>query len=272
MKFSGPQVLYGLYGIVFAIIVSACASTTEQGAIGSDRGQLLLLPSEQIISMSEKSYDETKRDAQAQRKLDQSQAQYQRVLEVSRRVIPQTKVFRKDALAWKWEVHIISSPELNAYCMPGGKIMFYSGIIEKLKLTDGEIATIMGHEIAHALREHGRERMSAALIQQLGLGALVASGAVDERSAAMASVGVNLFVSLPHGRNQETEADDIGLELMARAGYDPHEAVSLWRKMGAAGGAKPPEILSTHPSDEKRIKKMESLVAKVWPLYLAAKK
>lgn len=159
-------------------------------------------------------------------------------------------------------------------------MMFYSGIIEKLQLTDGEIAAIMGHEMAHALREHGRERMAeqiaAQMGTQLGVGALVLTGVIDQKYAGVAAVGASafttLFLSLPHGRTQESEADTIGVELMARAGYDPREALSLWKKMGAQGGSKPPEILSTHPTDTTRLSHINSLLPKVLPLYEATQK
>ena len=179
----------------------------------------------------------------------------------------QTSFFRKDAANWNWEVHLINSDELNAYCMPGGKIIFYSAIIQKLNLSDAEIAAIMGHEVAHALKEHGRERMSEELIKSLGINLLVATNKMDAKYANAANLLSALAVSLPHSRSQETEADGIGLELMARAGYDPNAAISLWKKMASASGSKPPELLSSHPSDSKRIENILSLVPKALPLY-----
>ena len=265
---SASLIFVSKFLIIFSMtILNSCSSTTEDGEVGAGRNQMMLVSSEEITAMAAKSYEETKAEAKSKNALNKNPEQYKRVLEISKRLTPYTSVFRKDAPAWKWEVHVISSDEINAYCMPGGKIMFYSGIIDKLKLTDGEIAAIMGHEIAHALREHGRERMSQEIIKQVGISALVMSGAVNEKYAGVAAVGSAIFISLPHGRGQESEADDIGLELMARAGYDPREAVTLWKKMGAASGGKTPEFLSTHPSDKTRISRIESLLPKVMPLY-----
>lgn len=253
------------------LLTTGCATTTEDGEVGAGRKQLMLIPSSQIEKASIQGYDQLKAEAAAKGTLDRKPDQVQRVKTIMKRLIPPTSTFRKDASAWPWEVHVIQSDELNAFCMPGGKIIFYSGIIDQLNLSDAEIAAIMGHEISHALREHGRERMSEELLKQLGLQVLVASGKLDPKYAQAAALITNIAITLRHSRAQETEADNVGLELMARAGYDPNAAVTLWQKMDQkAGGKAPPEFLSTHPSSKSRIQDIRELVPRVMPLYNAA--
>jgi predicted Zn-dependent protease len=156
--------------------------------------------------------------------------------------------------------------------MPGGKIMVYTGLIDTVKTTDAELAAVIGHEIAHALREHSRERLSRAYAEQMVLaGVAVATGA-EQSTMQLASQISAVTFTLPHSREQEAEADRIGLELMARAGYDPNAAVTLWQKMSKLGGGGPPEFLSTHPSGESRIRDLETNVPRVLPLYQAAAK
>lgn len=252
-------------------LVAGCASTTSGGNVGMGRRQLMLVSSEELESKSAEAYHQVKEEAARKNVLDRDQAQLKRIQEISLRLIPQAEVFRKDSQQWDWEVHLESNPELNAYCMPGGKIMFYSGIIEKLKLSDAEIAAVMGHEIAHALREHGREQMSEQILKMTVLQLGVQSGVVDKKYADALLVLSNFLIDLPHSRSQESEADVLGLELMARAGYNPEEAISLWQKMASNGGGKPPEFLSTHPADETRIKNIRATLPKVLPLYRQAK-
>lgn len=259
-----------IFFVTALLTLSACVSSTKDGEVGIGRRQLMLVSSSEIVRSSDQAYQQLKSEAQSKGQLDRSAEQVRRVQTIARKLTPHVNVFRKDALDWDWEVHVITKDELNAFCMPGGKMMFYSGIIEKLNLTDGEIAAIMGHEISHALREHGRERMSEALLQQGALAILVGTGTLDPKYAGAINAFGTVLISLPHGRGQELEADQMGVELMARAGYDPREAVNLWRKMAYAGGKKPPEILSTHPADNTRIAKIEAIIPKVMPLYQSA--
>ena len=253
--------------IVSHFVIISCVSTTDTGVSGNERKQLMLVSSEEIEQMSAQGYEQLKAEAQKKGTLNQNRGMLLRLQSISQKLIPHITVFRQDATQWKWEVNLITSDELNAFCMPGGKIMFYTGIIQKLNLTDGEIAAIMGHEMVHALREHGRERMSQQIIQDLGIQTLVGTGLLSEKYAGAAAAVTNVTFTMRHGRGQEIEADEMGVELMARAGFNPEEAVQLWIKMGKAGGQKPPEFLSTHPSDETRVKRIQALLPRVMPLY-----
>lgn len=263
--------------VILSTQLSSCATTTSNSVAGVNRSQLLLLPASYVTNMSNQAYAQTLTAAQKKKTLNDNGTELERVRKISNRLISQVGVFRTDASKWKWEVNVEKNDQLNAYCMPGGKIMVYSGLIEKLNATDDELAAVIGHEIAHALREHGRERMSQAYVQQFGLQALAAaltkgtSAAVGNASMQAASMGSQLFFALPNSREQEREADKIGLELSARAGYNPDAAVTLWQKMEAQGGSKPPEFLSTHPASENRITELRALAPKVRPLYEAAK-
>jgi predicted Zn-dependent protease len=156
--------------------------------------------------------------------------------------------------------------------MPGGKIAVYSGLLTKLDPTDEELAAVMGHEIAHALREHGRERASEQVAQQLGISVLSAALGLGDQGAQLTQTLLDVTLSLPHSRTHETEADRIGVELAARSGYDPRAAVSLWQKMGKLGGSKPPEWMSTHPSDQTRTRDLQNYSERVLPLYEAARR
>jgi Zn-dependent protease with chaperone function len=264
-----------LLGLISTQLVG-CATTTKKGVVGIERSQFMMLSSKQVETMSLQSYSQTLKTANDKKTLNTDPATLARVRAISDRLIAQVPVYRADAANWKWEVNVETSDQVNAYCMPGGKIMVYTGLIEKIKTTDDELAAVIGHEIAHALREHGRERMSLAYAQQGGL-ALLAAVIGSKRNAATglalggAAMGTQLFFSLPNSRTQETEADRMGLELAARAGFNPNAAVSLWIKMGQNGGKKPAEFLSSHPSDKTRIDDLSKLIPTVMPLYEQAK-
>jgi predicted Zn-dependent protease len=266
-----------LLAVVISAQLSGCATTTQDSVSGVKRSQFLLLPESQITSMSSASYLQTLKEAESKKTLNVDKAQFERVRSISNKLIAKVGVFRPDAAQWKWEVNVEKNDQVNAYCMPGGKIMVFTGLIDKLNATDDELGAVIGHEIAHALREHGRERMSTALVQQVGLAGVAAYlGTSKNQTAAGAGVqaaamGTTLFFALPNGREQEREADKIGLELAARAGFNPDAAITLWQKMSAQGGAKQPEFLSTHPSNENRIAELRALAPKVRPLYEAAK-
>lgn len=256
-----------------ALALAGCATTTAPGAIGADRRQLLLVSSAEMNQMAAQAYTEMKGAAQEEDILNKDAALLQRVRAIASRIQPQTSVFRSDAPAWAWEVNVLDSEELNAFCMPGGKIMFYSGLIRQLQLTDDEIAVVMGHEIAHALREHSREQMSQQVVAQSAIGIGATLLGLGRASADLASTGYQAIIATRFSRTDETEADRIGLELSARAGYDPRAGVTLWRKMlQASGGASPPEILSSHPAGANRIREMEELLPTVLPLYEAARR
>lgn len=257
-----------------AVLVTACQTvqTTQPGAVGVERRQMMLVSAEKVDAGAKLAYNQELDKARAAGALNKDKFVYDRVQEISQRLIPHTRAFRDDAPAWNWEVNVQTSEDVNAYCMPGGKIMVYTGLIDAILPTDAELAAVIGHEIAHALREHSRERLSRAYAEQLVLaGVAVATGA-EQSTMQLASQISAVTFTLPHSREQEAEADRIGLELMARAGYDPNAAVTLWQKMSEANSGGPPEFLSTHPSGESRIRDLERNVPRVLPLYQAAPK
>jgi Zn-dependent protease with chaperone function len=168
-------------------------------------------------------------------------------------------------------VNLIQSPQINAFCMPGGKIAFYTGILDKLKLSDDEAAMIMGHEMAHALREHARERMAKSSATSFGLRLGAQLLGLGDLGNVAADLGTQLL-SLKFSREDESEADLVGLELAARSAYQPQASVSLWEKMTAASGGAGPGFLSTHPSGPNRIRELQTNVPKVQGLYEAARR
>jgi predicted Zn-dependent protease len=258
---------------LFLAMLHGCVTTTSSGAVGADRPQLMLISPEKMNQMAAQSYTKLKADSTAKGELNTDHAMLARVRAVAARIEPQTGVFRPDAPGWNWEVNVISSNTLNAFCMPGGKIMFYSGLIQKLHLTDDEIAIVMGHEIAHALREHSREQVSQAIAAQTAIDLGTTLLGLGQGASDVAAQSYETFIATKFSRTDESEADRIGLELAARAGYDPRAGVTLWQKMIAAskGQGRPPEFLSTHPAEENRVKDIESLLPTVMPLYEAAR-
>lgn len=265
---------YKLLSVALAAIVlggtAGCQSTTSGGAVGAERKQLLLVSSAELDQMAAKAYSQLQADSRKKGTLNTEPALTNRVRAIASRITPQTRAFRADAPGWKWEVNTISSDELNAFCMPGGKIMFYTGLIKRLNLSDEEIAVVMGHEIAHALREHSREQVSQAMAAQATIGIGAALLGLGDGAASLANAGYEALIATTFSRGDESEADRIGLELSARAGYDPRAGVTLWQKMlKAQSGSRPPEFLSTHPAETSRIQQIEALLPTVMPLYQA---
>jgi predicted Zn-dependent protease len=207
--------------------------------------------------------------------LPQSHPEVQRLRAIAKRIIPHTTRWNQDATQWQWQVNLIDSKDVNAFCMPGGRIGFFTGILSSLKLTDDEVAAVMGHEIAHALREHSREKMAKQMgtnaVARIG-GALVSGifGIDPSITGTVASYGAQ-FVGLKFSRDDEREADLVGLDISSRAGYDPRAGIALWRKMAALDRRAPIEVLSTHPGGESRIKDMERHMNLLLPVYARAK-
>ena len=263
-----------LSSLCAALLLSGCqaVNTTNGGAVGVERKQYMfsMLSTEQVNQMYAQSYQETLSEASGKGLVDNNSAVGKRVQAVGKRLIAQAPVFRPDAAQWQWDINVIKSDELNANCGPGGKIIVYSGLVEQLKLSDDELAAVMGHEIAHALREHGREAMSKAYGVQMASQIGAAFG-VGQGSLQLANTGVQYLMTLPNSRANENEADLIGLELAARAGYDPNAAITLWEKMSKASEGAPPEFMSTHPSSSSRISALQAAVPKVMPFYQQAR-
>ena len=253
------------------------AAAREGVQVGEASGFSKLVPADQVERQAALQYRETLAEAAKQQALAPADnAQLKRLREIAQKIIPFANEWNPRVSQWKWEINLIGSNQINAYCMPGGKIVFYTGIIKTLNLSDDEIAVVMGHEMAHALREHARERMGKSTATQglARLGGLLASSwlGIDPNLAdAVAQGGANLL-TLKFGREDESEADLVGMELAARAGFDPRAGVTLWQKMAAANKGAPPQWLSTHPSSSSRISDMEASLPQVMPLYERTKK
>ncbi|MFP5390061.1 MAG: M48 family metallopeptidase [Gammaproteobacteria bacterium] len=236
----------------------------------------MLAPSEQLEAQALQQYTALMQKAKAQDALvPANHPQVVRLRGVAERIIPFTTRWNQEAARWDWQVNLLASQQVNAFCMPGGKIAFFTGILTQLNMTDDEVAAVMGHEIAHALREHSREQMGKSTATNIGarLGgaALSAFLGIDPRvTDTVAQYGAQ-FASLKYSRDDEREADLIGLDLAARAGYDPRAGVALWQKMGSLNKAQPMEFMSTHPAGAERIKQIQNHMNVLLPLYARAK-
>ncbi len=260
----------------FLLAAAATAATPAlaQVDVGKPSMTRTLVPAEALEKAAVQQYGQLLQQAQAKKALaGESNPQLQKLRAIAKKLIPFTQKWNERAAAWKWEVNLIGSQQVNAFCMPGGKIAFFTGILDQLKLTDDEIAMVMGHEMAHALREHARERLAkttgTSTALQMGA-AMLGLGQWGD----LAARGGSQLLALKFSRDDETEADLVGLELAARAGYDPKASVSLWNKMAKVGNGKGTpgalSFLSTHPTGPDRIKRLEANVPKVEGLYRAA--
>ena len=260
-----------------------CAATSlptlarEGVDVGGNSAFSKLVPAESVERSATQQYAQLLQQAASQNALGpKDSAQVKRLRAIAQRIIPFAVAWNPRARDWQWEVNLIGSRQVNAFCMPGGKIAFYSGILQQLKLTDDEVAMVMGHEVAHALREHARKRMGKNAVTQgaARIGGAVAASVlgIDPRLTDAAARGGANLLTLEFSREDESEADLVGMELAARAGYDPRAGVSLWQKMGAANKNAPPQWLSTHPSGKSRIKEIEANLPKVLPLYERARR
>lgn len=235
-----------------------------------------LVPEGELEALALQQYTSLKQQANQKGVLvPENHPQVQRLRAIANKLIPHAARWNSGASDWKWEVNLIDVKQINAFCMPGGKIGFFSGILTQLKLTDDEVAIVMGHEIAHALREHGRERLAKSNLTNagakvLGLGLSALLGVDPNLTNTATGIGANLAI-LKFSRSDETEADLVGLDIVARAGYDPRAGVALWQKMAMVSKNAPMEWLSTHPAGKSRIAEMQKHMPSVMPLYAKAK-
>ena len=250
---------------------AAALPVAAQVDVGKSSAMRQLVPAEQLETSATQQYDQMLAQAKAKRALaPDNHPQLIQLRAIAQRIIPYAQQWNSRAGSWRWEVNLIGSKQINAFCMPGGKIAFYTGILDQLKLTDDEIAMVMGHEMAHALREHARERIAKSQATSIGLSLGAQLLGLGELGNMAANLGTQLL-TLTFSRSDESDADLVGLELAARAGYDPRAAVTLWQKMGQATGNGGIGFLSTHPTGPDRIRELEQNVPKVQGLYQQAR-
>lgn len=247
---------------IIALLLVACATSP------TGRRQLMLVSEDQAISASKEAYLSQMKELDAKGQLNNDPADVARVDAITERLIAQAIIMRPETEDWEWSVEVIDEPKtVNAWCMAGGRMAMYTGLIQQVDPTDDELAQVMGHEIAHALANHTAERMSVAMASSAGV---LLAGVLSDRpvvTMAGAAAAAKLAVELPNSRTSESEADRIGIELAAKAGYNPNAAATLWQKMGAVGGEGPPQFLSTHPAPENRQQILGDLAPQMMPYY-----
>ena len=251
------------------VLLAACCVVGCKTNAVTGRSQLLLVPENQAISASKQAYADTLAPLEKKGKVNNDPALAARVEQITERLIPQAIRLRPETENWEWSVNVIDDPKtVNAWCMAGGRMAVYTGLIEQIKPTDDELAQVMGHEITHALANHTAERMSVVMASQLGV-AVLASGSKNQGSLQLGALAATLAIQLPNSRTSESEADRIGIELAARAGYDPRAAVTLWEKMGnvSGGGKSKSDWFSTHPAPARRMETLAGLVPQMLPYY-----
>lgn len=259
--------IFAFVSLAIAVMISSGCATSPTG-----RSQLMLVSEGQAIAASKQAYLDTVTELNKEGKIVTDTAVVRRVQGITNNLVAQAKVMRPESAKWAWEVKVIDEPEeVNAWCMAGGKMAIYTGMLNKLKPTDDELAQVMGHEISHALANHTAERMSVAMASSLGVTLLGVATESNEMAMTAGVVAAKLALELPNSRDGESEADEIGIELAARAGYDPRAAVTLWQKMGQVGGSAPPQFLSTHPSPANRQQRLQKLAEKLMPVYERAR-
>lgn len=276
MRLAALRCNFAVAGLVALLLLatswSNIAMAREGVDVGGNSAFSKLVSASDIERASQQQYQQMLQQAAAQKALAPADnPQLKRLRTIAQRIIPFATPWNERSPNWKWEVNLIGSSQINAFCMPGGKIVFYTGILKTLQLTDDEVAIVMGHEIAHALREHARERMGKNAATGIGanlIGQILGLGQIGQ---TVTNYGAQLL-TLEFSRSDESEADLVGMELAARAGFDPRAGVTLWQKMGAANKNAPPQWLSTHPSGKTRIADIEANLPRVMPLYERAKK
>jgi predicted Zn-dependent protease len=259
--------------LLLAVPLAFAQAPAREGVnVGNESFMARLVPAGQLEQSAAQQYGQLKADAAAHRALaPATDPQLLRLRRIAQRLIPQALAWNPRAREWNWEVNLIGSRQINAFCMPGGKIAFYTGILEQLKLSDDEVAMVMGHEMAHALREHARARIAKNVATNVGANLLsqwLGAGAIGQQVIGSSA----RLLTLSFSREDETEADLVGMELAARAGYDPRSGITLWQKMSAANKGAPPQWLSTHPASSTRIADIERNLPRVMPLYERARR
>lgn len=250
--------------VALAFVLTACATSP------TGRRQLMLVSEQEAIAASKQAYTETLKPLAEAGKVNNDPALKARVVAITGRLVAQAILMRPRTAEWEWKVQVIDDPKtVNAWCMAGGRMAVYTGLLRRLQLSDDELAQVMGHEIAHALANHQAEQMSIALATSVGVAAVGAASKQSSVALTGAALAAALAIKLPNSRHAESEADRIGVELAAKSGYDPRAAVSLWDKMGRLSQDRAPEFLSTHPGPEQRRKKLEALVPQMMPYYTA---